>query len=78
MPDKLVYAHSMEVYGGDLYMNKSFLSGDHLESSELINEELRDPMSFYSEKVWGSDDLACGGAFFYAKVICGRNQPAGE
>ena len=36
--------------------NKSFLSVD-FDASELINEELADPISFYYEKVSDSDDL---------------------
>ena len=44
----------------DLYRSKSFLDGDHLEASGLINEDLPDSMSFDYEKVRGCDNLDWG------------------
>ena len=64
LPDNLAYAHSLEVSGGDLYRDKSFLSDDHLRASELINEESSDSMSFYYSKVRGSDNLDWGSLLF--------------
>ena len=58
--DKLGYAHSSDVSADDLYSRKSFLSGDDLVKSELINDELSDSTSYYYENVRDIDTLEVG------------------
>ena len=72
LPYKLVYAHSLDVSEEDLYRDKSSLSGDHLEASELINEELADSVSFHYGKVSGNGDLAWVGLLLRKSHLGGR------